>query len=256
MMRLFFFILFLFPMANAIDAQQLSNSLCGTYTCPGSAYETFSFYGNGKLLISTSLIPTKRDYFQIDDSLIVYPDISEFKFLVQKDGSLKGISNWVKDSIWMKINNDSIVCSQPIAPAVNRKMLESMFLYNEAFRLSANGKRTEADYSRAISLLKTSCDSGYGRACNALGSALLFKEGEEKTREVWEKGCKLGYSDCCKNLGDIFKGKNDLKQAAIYYKMACDLGNVEACAWDFETKLKAAEHKPSVPVKKAKSGKK
>ncbi len=256
MIRFFIYYLFLSAVTNSINAQQLANSLCGTYSCPGATYESFSFYRNGKLLISTSLIPTKRDFFQIDDSLIVYPDISEFKFLVLKDGSLKGISNWVKDSVWKKINNDTIVCKQSASALANRKMLEAMLLYNEAMGLTNNLRRTEEDYSRAINLLKTSCDSGYGRACNVLGSAILFKEGEGSTIDVWTKGCKLGNSDCCKNLADIFKGKNDLKQAAKYYNVACDLGNVEACSWDFESKLKAMEHKRPVPVKKAKQNNK
>lgn len=88
-------------------AQKADNSFHGFYEekADKTFYKKFEFDGNGKVRIAGM---DEGDYFTRNDSLIVYPDKSIFIFKIQKNGNLKGISNWVDEGIWNS-KKDSIV---------------------------------------------------------------------------------------------------------------------------------------------------
>jgi hypothetical protein len=226
-------------------AQQLKADFCGVYECPASLYERFEFFGNGKVRIGASIDDVLRDFFQYNDTLVVYPDKSMFRFIVQPDGSLKGVDDWVADSIWHRVKDDTVQCGRGAAPAPEK--LQQMYMYEQVMRQSASKTRTEADNEQIMKTLETLCAQGYGKACNSLGMLYLFTRGTAEGLAVWEKGCLLDDANCCKNMADTYREKKDIAKAKMYYEKACALGDFGACSWDFEERLK----KMNAPAKKA-----
>ena len=229
-------------------AQHLKADFCGAYECPASLYERFEFYGNGKVRIGASLDDVLRDFFQYNDTLVVYPDKSMFRFTVQSDGSLKGISNWVADSLWKKVANDTVQCGQSTLLSTDR--LQQMYAYEQVMLRSARTPRTNVDNEQIMNMLDTLCSQGYGKACNSLGMLYLFTRGAEEALAVWDKGCALNDANCCKNIADEYKERKDLARAKIYYEKACGLGDFAACNWDFEERLKKMNAPARKPIKK------
>jgi TPR repeat protein len=248
-MRKFFLLIILFTsIAVSGSAQHLKADFCGAYECPASLYERFEFYGNGKVSIGASLTDVLRDFFQYGDTLVVYPDKSAFRFKVQPDGSLKGISDWVTDSVWKKVKPDTIQCGPAVVPAADK--LQQMYAYEKVLLLSGSTTRTEADNDQIMATLEKLCTEGYGKACNSLGMLYLFTRGSEQGLAIWEKGCALNDANCCKNIADEYKEKKNLAKAKIYYERACALGDFGACNWDFEERLKKMSAPAKKPVKK------
>ncbi len=234
---------------SAGNAQYIRADFCGAYECPSSLYERFEFYGNGKVKISASLNDVLRDFFQYNDTLVIYPDKSMFRFIVQADGSLKGTGMWVNDSIWHRVKDDTIRCGQPAALSVER--LQQMYAYEQVMLLSASKTRTEADNQQIVKTLDTLCNRGYGKACNSLGMLYIFTLGTAESRAIWEKGCVAGDANSCKNIADGYKDEKNLVKAKEYYAKACELGDFAACNWDFEERLKKLNAPPArKPVKK------
>jgi tetratricopeptide (TPR) repeat protein len=252
-MKKYFFVLLL-TIFSAMDActQNLATTVCGTYRCNGAGYENFVFSTAGEVFIDGSLTDAGRDYFQYNDTLVIYPDKDVFRFIVQKDGSLKGISNWVADSTWHKITDDTIHCEG--LTGVTQSRLQLMYSFEQAMLLANSKTRTEADNEKIIAMLETGCSNNYGRACNKLGILYLFAAGVEKSLQAWDKGCLNNDANCCKNIADEYKERKDLSKAKTYYEKACALGDFGACNWDFGDKLKNELKRPAkkkvTPVKK------
>lgn len=93
------FFLFLFSLTNAF-AQKIDNNLLGKFTSPDNKqlYSNFEFDNNGKVTIADF---SRGDFFIKNDTLIVFPDKDVFKFIIEKD-KIRGVSNWVKDGVWLK----------------------------------------------------------------------------------------------------------------------------------------------------------
>ena len=251
-MKKYFFILLpaIFSITDACT-QSLGTSICGTYQCKGAGYESFVFTTAGKVIIDGGLTTIARDYFQYNDTIVIYPDKDVFRFTVQKDGSLKGISNWVADSTWHKMPDDTISCEG--LTGITQHRLQLMYSFEQAMLLAGSKERTAADDEKIIAVLKDGCDNGYGPACNKLGILYLFTTGIENSLQVWEKGCLNNDANCCKNIADEYKERKNLSKAKTYYDKACALGDFGACNWDFEERLqqlKKAGQKKKIPVKK------
>jgi hypothetical protein len=252
-MKKYFFVLLLmiFSVRDACT-QALAAGICGTYRCNGAGYESFVFTTAGKVFIDGSLTAATRDYFQYDDTLVIYPDKDVFRFIIEKNGSLRGISNWVADSTWRKIADDTTHCEG--LTGVTQSRLQMMYSFEQAMLLAGSKTRTDADNEKIISLLENGCSNNYGRACNKLGMLYLFSAGIEKSLQIWEKGCQNNDANCCKNIADEYKERKDLSKAKTYYEKACALGDFGACNWDFEDRLKNELKRPArkkvTPVKK------
>lgn len=86
-------------------SQKIDNNLFGKFvsTDDKQLYSNFVFDNNGKVTIAEF---SGGDFFIKNDTLIVFPDKDLFKFIIEKD-KIKGVSNWVKDGIWVR-SNDAI----------------------------------------------------------------------------------------------------------------------------------------------------
>jgi hypothetical protein len=219
-------------------AQHLQTNLCGEYVSKNAMYDNFTFRFTGQVWNNASLMDTPRDYFQYNDTVVIYPDKDVFRFILQKNGTLKGISEWVKDSIWVKIPNDTFTCFGEAK--VNTIKLQQMYTYEQMMQLAVDKNKVEANSETIMTTLQKLCDSGYGRACYRLGlyTKYLVENGTQQCLLIWEKGCKNNDAICCRLLADEYRKLNKTEMALKYYNISCKLGDFEACANDIEDNLK------------------
>jgi hypothetical protein len=242
----FFSIIFL---PKFIQAQHLKTNLCGVYVNYNSLYENFTFQTTGQVWNNASLMDTPRDYFQYNDTVVVYPDKDVFRFIVQKDGSLKGISYWVKDSIWVKLPNDTTSCTSKIK--VTNVKLQQMYAYEQLMLLAADKNKADANGETILTSLQNLCDSGYGRACHSLAlyTNYFVENGTEKSIIILEKGCNANDAVCCRLLADEYRNMNKIEMAILYYDKSCKMGDFEACLNDLKDSLKKSSKKIPSKIK-------
>lgn len=237
-MKLFAILTVLLLAGDTANTQVLQAGICGIYVSPGGLYEQLQFDGKGRATISGGLKTYWRDYFQYNDTLVVYPDKDVFRFKVLPNGKLEGISRWVKGGSWER-KPGTVACngkdSLPLAKLRMMYAFEHWMLRMESRQLD------DGAIGEMMIELKQLCDSGYGRACNRAGMMLLFTKGNETARSTWQKGCDLGDATSCKTLADTFKEEKNIAKARPLYDKACRLGDGEACSWDFEERLKKRE---------------
>lgn len=151
-------------------AQKVDNSLHGYYQekKDNTFYKQFEFDGNGKVLISGL---DSGDFFTRNDSVIVYPDKSLFVFKIQKNKSLKGISDWVDKGIWVPIK-DSIVENNRKNP--EKALLEANLLAEYYDRTKAKSSVEDFFSGKTDSVNNDMCNKGLSRACmNLFGMKML-----------------------------------------------------------------------------------
>jgi hypothetical protein len=168
-------LLILFFLSKCIlSAQEADNSLQGYYgaTNDKTLYNSFSFDGNGKVLIAGM---DYGDYFTRNDSLVIYPDKSIFIFKIKK-GKLAGVSNWVEKGIWIPKKDSSEVNnrSNPLE-AKNKAQLLAEY-YDKTKNSSVSGLDFEALISGKTSGVNEElCNKGLAKACLNLFGLKMMK---------------------------------------------------------------------------------
>ncbi|GAB0157088.1 hypothetical protein CHRYSEOSP005_23570 [Chryseobacterium sp. Alg-005] len=161
--------LFFFLSVKLVMSQEADNSFYGYFEEKGdnTFYKSFSFDGNGKVLIADM---DYGDYFTRNDSLIVYPDKSIFIFKIKKD-KLTGASEWVKKGTWI-INKDSTqIDKREISPKSKGKAE----LLAEYYDKTKNTNDLDALFSEEFPRINEElCNKGLAKAClNLFGIKML-----------------------------------------------------------------------------------
>ncbi len=205
------------------QAQKANNNLQGYYTNTKgeSLYTYFVFDNNGKVNI---IGLDEGDYFIKNDTLIIFPDKSIFKFKVEKD-KLISVSNWVQDGVW-ELKKDSLVANNRKDDGLAEKRALLLNEYYENTRMKDNqmamlfDKNLMADYRKTIENL---CDNGLPRACFELfglkvmddmgGFAAAFNP--EKAKPMVENPTIIALANKIIDLGEI----EGYTQLGNYYSM-------------------------------------
>ncbi|MGE9310348.1 hypothetical protein ACLOAU_01785 [Niabella sp. CJ426] len=146
-----------------LSAQKITNALHGYFKASSDTamYEYFTFDGNGRVDITGI---GNGYYFQKDDSLIVYPDKSIFKFII-KGNKLYGASDWVDGYVWEKVK-DTTVESLRTDPGESDRIAGLLYQY---YNIKKGGSELsllfEGPDSTYEHTLKNLCDSGLSKAC-------------------------------------------------------------------------------------------
>lgn len=165
-----FILLLVVLVVNCMYSQKADNSLHGFYEEKGDKtfYKKFEFDGNGKVLIAGM---DYGDYFTRNDSLIIYPDKSIFIFKIQKNGNLKGISNWAEKGVWT-FNKDSIVENKRLQPEMSIKQASLLAEYYDKTK-----KMSDIDALFSYETPKINedlCNKGLSKSClNLFGLKML-----------------------------------------------------------------------------------
>lgn len=165
------FLQFLFICAFTYSfSQKADNSFHGFYEekKDETFYKKFEFDGNGKVLIAGL---DYGDYFTRNDSIIVYPDKSIFIFKIQKNGNLKGVSDWVDKGIWA-LKKDSIVESKRLNPEQATKNAILLAEYFDKTKKKSDIDMLFSDETPKIN--EDLCNKGLAKAClNLFGLKML-----------------------------------------------------------------------------------
>lgn len=159
-----YLILAVFFMYSTIQAQGVDNKFLGKYIAQSKSelYEDFAFYNNGKVGISEIF---NADYFVKEDTLIIFPDKSMFKFIIKKN-ELLGVSEWVKNGKWVLTKNNVEDKRKDNDFAKRNALLLNE--YYEKTRIKENpteilfNEKLKAEYMKTIENL---CSRGLVRAC-------------------------------------------------------------------------------------------
>lgn len=231
-------------------AQQCSVSLTGTYQLdPASGdgmYDAFIFDGAGKVNIH-SLIDYKGDFLQIGDTLVVYPDKSIFTFLIRDNQTLVGINTWVKDQVFRRMENDTIVTpAQPL----DQKYADQFYQYYVLTGRDAPSLSTymSINMDSTIQLtMKQLCDDGFPKACLTMANALMMTSPElaayfrgeldknkkmAPNKEVYEyfmKAAELNELDAIAQMGAYVLMLGHKQAAKMILEKGCELGHAGCC---------------------------
>lgn len=169
-----FFLVFFLLTKCILSAQGADNSFHGYYESPSedTLYNSFSFEGNGKVLISGM---DYGDYFTRNDSLIIYPDKSIFIFKIKKD-ELIGISNWVDKGIWTH-KKDAPEIQKINDPLSLQKKAELLAEYYDKTKSSS---KSDLDLEvllndKTYEINDQLCDKGLAKACMNLFGLKMIK---------------------------------------------------------------------------------
>jgi len=238
--------LFLFFVTVHTRAQECSVSLTGTYKLDSASgdgfYDAFVFDGAGKVCIHTFSEAT-GDFFQVGDTVIVYPDKSIFVFLKKDEQTLLGINTWVKDQVFRKMENDTV-----IVPMQTRDPHYAAQFY-DYYKLTGRDVPSLSTYMslNVDSTLRASmdklCDAGFPKACITMANALMltspelanFFRGETTenqkmapNKEIFDyymKAIELEELDAIAQLGAYFLLLGHKEQAIKVFEKGCELGH-------------------------------
>jgi len=251
MKQVFLIILSFFFFITHMYAQEYSVSLSGTYQLDpelgeDGIYDTFVFNGAGKVTIH-SLTEFRGDFLQIGDTVIVYPDKSLFTFLKKDDQTLVGIDMWVKDQVFRKMENDTV-----ITPLQNRNANYAAQFY-EYYALTGREAPTLATYMNIAmdpviqESMRKLCDKGFPRACLTMANALLLTSPEvaayfrgstsenkkmPPNKEIFQyfmKAIELDELNGIAQLGSYFLMLGHTDEAVKVFEKGCELGHNECC---------------------------
>jgi len=246
---LFFTIFFLYGIGH-IHAQECSVSLTGTYQLDSNSgeglYDAFVFDGAGKVSIHTFL-ESKGDFFQIGDTIIVYPDKSIFVFLKKDEQTLVGINTWVKNQVFRRMENDTI-----ITPMHKRNENYADQFY-EFYTLTGKDAPNLSTYmsinmdSTMYRSMNRLCDEGFPKACITIANALMLNSPEliaylrgstdESTKGVpnkeifqyFMKAIELNELDAIAQMGAYFLMLGHKEEAIKVFEKGCELGHSGCC---------------------------
>lgn len=230
--------------------QEYSVSLSGTFqldtTSEKGLYDAFVFDGAGKVSIH-AFGESKGDFLQVGDTIVVYPDKSIFVFLKKNEQTLIGINTWVKDQVFRKMENDTIITPmQPRSPDYAAQFFEFYTLTGrDAPGLSTYmGINTNSSLNTAMRRL---CDEGFPKACITMANALmlnspamasLFRSPDEEMQKIapdkevfdyYMKAIELNELDAIAQLGAYFLMLGHKEEALKVLEKGCELGHRECC---------------------------
>jgi hypothetical protein len=168
-MKILLHFLFMFAFIYSFS-QKADNSFHGFYEekKDETFYKKLEFDGNGKVLIAGL---DYGDYFTRNDSIIVYPDKSIFIFKIQKNGNLKGVSEWVDKGIWA-LKKDSIVENKRTQPEQASKKAILLAEYFDKTKKKSEIDMLFSDETPQIN--EDLCNKGLAKAClNLFGLKML-----------------------------------------------------------------------------------
>ncbi|WP_114793294.1 hypothetical protein U0035_04235 [Niabella yanshanensis] len=274
MNRKFFYVLCLLIIGGiqVLSAQKITNELQGYFKASSDTamYEYFTFDGNGRVDIMGI---GNGYYFQKDDSLIVYPDKSIFKFVIKGD-KLYGASDWVDGCVWEKVK-DTTVETLRTDPVASDRIAGLLYQYYSIKRRSSElSLLFEGPDSTYASTLKNLCDSGLSKACldyaglktlEDMGgiAALYSSEKQIKKRapnqeilDIIYRAIDLGDTNGYEVLGGYYAAIGDIQAARESLEAGQEVGcgkcamalfsmELEAEAMKLEKKNKTAPAKKS-----------
>lgn len=233
-----------------VNAQNPSVSLSGTYIIDADSenglYDTFVFDGAGKVTIH-SFLEAQGDFFQIEDTIIVYPDKSTFIFILKDSMTLVGISTWVQDQVFRKMENDTV-----ISPVTNRNSNYAALFY-EYYLLTG---RDAPDLSTYLNLntdpdlnatMKRLCEDGFPRACITMANASMMNSPEifsflkdssnDKKKASPNKNVLYYYAKAIEQnelsaisqLAAYFLMLGDKERALQLFEKGCEMGLQDCC---------------------------
>jgi hypothetical protein len=223
-----------------LSAQKITNDLQGYFKASSDTamYEYFTFDGNGRVDIMGM---GNGYYFQKDDSLIVYPDKSIFKFVI-KDDKLYGASDWVDGCVWEKVK-DTTIETLRIDPLASDRIAGLLYQYynikSKGSELSLLFEGPDSSYERTI---KNLCDSGLSKACldyaglktlEDMGgiTALYSSKKQMKKRaanqeivDIIYRAIDLGDTNGYEVLGGYYAAIGDIQAARETFELGGELG--------------------------------
>ncbi|MGC4234726.1 MAG: hypothetical protein QM594_17230 [Niabella sp.] len=239
-LRLLLFAYFFAGIFSGLSAQKVTNELQGYFKAVSDStlYDYFSFDGNG----TVDIVGLGTGYyFQKDDTLIVYPDKSIFKFIV-KDDQLYGASDWVEGNIWKKVKDTAVTNTRLNAAESDGRAMLLYKYYQLKSSVDEWAFLGEPDTSYENSL-RGLCDSGLSKACldvaglkilediGGAGSLLSAKKEETEEPEPNEeilniiyKAIEFGDLNGYSVLGGYYALIGDMTMAKEMLTVGSDLG--------------------------------
>ncbi len=218
----------------------LSNSLCGTFTISSSPdsssalYDTFTFSSNGQGQVSAYGITGAFDFLQVFDTLFLFPDRDVFVFKIGEQGELIGVSNWIDQTKYIRLQDDTVSC---IPTAV-----DSLYLYRYYEFILATVKENKIiTNTGTTSSLEKLCANNFSKAClamanigmrKALGNSLFNDEkqnADEKVLAYLQKAIDMGDTKGHGKMGEYYLLLYDEDKAKECYAKGCDMGDKNAC---------------------------
>ena len=248
--RFFIALLFALYSIGYTYSQKYTVSLSGTFqldtTSGGGLYDAFVFDGAGKVGIH-AFGESKGDFLQVGDTVIVYPDKSIFIFLKKDEQTLVGINTWVKDHIFRKMGNDTIITPmQTRGPDYAAQFYEFYTLTGRDGTNLSTYMSINMDSSLSASM-KRLCDEGFPKACitmanvlmlNSPAMASLFRGPDEEAQKMapdkeifgyYMKAIELNDLDAIAQLGAYFLMLGHKEEAIKVFEKGCELGLNECC---------------------------
>ncbi|MCD2423208.1 hypothetical protein LQ567_10590 [Niabella pedocola] len=254
------------------NAQEITNRLQGYFkaTSDTTLYSHFTFDGNGKVDIGGL---GDGYYFQKGDSLILYPDKSMFKFLLNGD-QLQGVSEWVDGGVWT-LAKDTVIENKRTDPEAADRVAGLMNRYYEVTSKNKMALLGATDDGFAGEI-KNLCDSGLSKACldyaglkiienmGGLGALLggkellLNKDADPEVLALIEKALQLGDMEGYAVLGGYYSALQNQGKAKDVLEKGSELG-CRRCVWaafslalEEEAQKAASNEKKAAPQKAVK----
>lgn len=233
----------------SVQAQNISNLLCGTFSFSSTGeedsamYDAFVFDGAGKVKIET-FMETECDFLQIDDTVVVFTDKDLLLFQLNEDNRMLGLSMWIKDKEYRKVENDTVSCRQSDQ---NEKWLSQFYEYYRIMKnedgglLSFFSLKADTDLENRVKQL---CENGFSKACLTMANLsmmndknlwLLFSNSTERMAPdpdvvgFYEKSIELGDLEGYTQLGAYYTMLNMDEEADKLFEKGCELGQKDCC---------------------------
>ena len=198
-----------------------TKTLCGTFICDDSLFDTLSFTNWNTVEVMTEYIPPSS-YFITGDTLVVIPDKSFLMYRIVDENKLVGLEGWAHKDKLVKIPQSDLKCE----PFRNLSQEQETWL-------SQNKAYFKALYSKDLELMKEQllalCQEGHSRSCLNYGALTLDYQAEKPDLTYIQKACEMGDYMGCYRMGELNQRFNDLNVAKEYYQKSCDMGHLASC---------------------------
>ena len=240
-----------FSCTQSMYGQECSVSLSGTYQLDpqsgeGGLYEAFVFDGTGKVDIH-AFTKYKGDFFQVGDTIVVYPDKSIFRFLKKDEHTLIGTGLWLENLVYKRMENDTLITPMQVRSANYATQFYEFYKLTERDELNIGmymGLNMDADLQASMKKL---CDEGFPKACITMANALMMNSPEmwaflrdnsdnnEKkapNKDIFQyfmKAIELNELDAIAQLGAYFLMLGHEEEAKKVFEKGCELGHNGCC---------------------------
>lgn len=235
-----------------IHAQDCSVTLLGTYQLDRDSnddglYNAFVFDGAGKVEIDASFTVYNGDFFQVGDTVIVYPDKSIFKFLKKDDNTLVGVNIWVKDQVFKRMENDTVKAPTQLR---SENYAAQFYKYYILTDRDAPGLSTYMNITIDSAIRQSMnklCDEGLPKACITMANAYMLNSSELSSyisgkadennkmppnKDVFDyfvKAIELDDLDAVAQLGAYILMLGHKEEAIKILNKGCELGHRGCC---------------------------